>query len=189
VAGSRTSSACGRKGTSRLGAGGFTLLEVTLAMTVLLVAMMAASASTLRMHTLRRVNRERVVAQNGVRSVSERLQSLSTRGLVDPAGWSTTVLRGVAAGGEVGPTFDLRELQPRAGAASLGTVEVVTDETKTDLELGAQLGMPRDLDGDGTATSTDVSTTALLLPVVVRARWHGAGGDGRVQHGFFLAKL
>lgn len=169
--------------------GGFTLLEVTLAMTVLLVAMLAATASTLRMHSLRRVNRERALAQNAVRSASERLQSLSARAIAEPAGWTTTVLAGVANGGEVGPVFETRELRARTGAPSMGTIEIVTDETRTDRELGAQLGMPRDLDGDGLATRTDVSGNALLLPVVVRARWQGAGGDAQVQHAFYLARL
>ncbi len=169
--------------------GGFTLLEVTLAMTVLLVGMLAATASTLRMHSLRRVNRERAIAYNSVRTTTERLQSLSARAISEPAGWTASVLASVANGGEIGSTFDLRELQPRAGAANLGTIEVVTDETKTDAELGAQLGMPRDLDGDGLATHTDVSADALLLPVIVRARWQGASGNAQVQHAFYLARL
>jgi len=168
---------------------GFTLLEITLAMTVLLVGMLAATASTLRMHSLRRVNRERALAYNAVRTTTERLQSLSARAITEPAGWTATILAGVANGGEVGATFDLRELRARAGAANLGTIEVVTDETKTDAELGAQLGMPRDLDGDGLATHTHVSADALLLPVVVRARWQGAGGNAQVQHAFYLARL
>ena len=169
--------------------GGFTLLEVTLAMTVLLIAMLAATASTLRMHSLRRVNRERALAHNAVRSATERLQSLSSRAVGEPAGWTPTILAAVANGGEISSTFETRELRARDGAASMGTIQVVTDETQTDLELGAQLGMPRDLDGDGLATHTDVSGDALLLPVVVRARWQGAGGDAQVQHAFYLARF
>jgi hypothetical protein len=120
-----------------------------LAVTVLLVAMLAATASTLRMHALRRTNRERVLAQNAVRSVSERLQSLAARGVADPAGWSTTVLAGIAATGEIGPGFD----------------------------------------GDGAAANPDVSVNATLLPVIVRARWHGAAGDGEIVHAFYLSRF
>jgi len=180
----------GRRPGSRGGRkGGFTLLEVSLAMTVLLVALMAATLSTLRMHSLRRVNRERVLAQNAVRSVCERLHSLSTRGLTEPAGWTATILGGVAPGGELGPDFAPAELTPRAGAVSVGSLLVITDETRTDQELGVQLGLPRDLDGDGAATNTDVGANALLLPVIVRARWHGAGGDAQVAHAFYVARL
>jgi len=168
---------------------GFSLLEVTLSITVLLVALLAATASTLKMAGLRRVTRERMLAQNAVRAVSERLQSLADRGTTDPAGWNAVVLGGLAAGGEVGPTFDVQELTAREGAASVGTVELVTDETTTDAALGTQLGLPRDLDGDGAATSADVSTTARVFPVVVRARWHGAAGNSEIVHAFYLARF
>ena len=168
---------------------GFTLLEVTLAVTVMLVALLAATASTFHMHGLRRSNRERMVAQNVVRSVSERMQSLSSRAASDPAGWATVVLGGVAPGGEVGPAFDVEELTARDGAATVGTIQVIVDETATDADLGVQLGMPRDLDGDGAASSTDVSATARLLPVIVRAEWRGSAGNARVAHAFFLARF
>lgn len=177
------------RGSRSSGRAGFTLLEVTLAVTVLLVAVLAAAASTLRMHALRRTNRERTIAQNAVRSVSERLQSLSARAVTDPAGWSTTVLMGVAAAGEIGPRFDVRELTAREGAPSVGTVTIVTDENANDAALGAELGLPRDLDGDGTSANGDVSANALLLPVVVRARWHGVNGDGEIVHSFYLSRF
>jgi len=174
---------------ARRATGGFSLLEVTLSITVLLVALLAATASTLKMAGLRRVNRERMLAQNAVRAVSERLQSLADRATTDPAGWTTAVLDGVAAGGEIGTTFDVRELTARDGAASVGTIQIVTDETITDAALGTQLGLPRDLDGDGAAGSSDVSNTARLLPVVVRAQWRGSSGNSQITHAFFLARF
>ncbi|MBK7874579.1 MAG: prepilin-type N-terminal cleavage/methylation domain-containing protein [Planctomycetes bacterium] len=142
---------------ARRATGGFSLLEVTLSITVLLVALLAATASTLKMAGLRRVNRERMLAQNAVRAVSERLQSLADRATTDPAGWTTAVLDGVAAGGEIGTTFDVRELTARDGAASVGTIQIVTDETITDAALGTQLGLP--------ATST---ATARRAPATYR---------------------
>ena len=66
---------------------------------------------------------------------------------------------------------------------------LVTDETRTDAALGCQLGMPRDLDGDGLATNTNVSGTALLIPVVVRARWSGSRGNQAITHGFYLSRF
>jgi hypothetical protein len=165
------------------------VLEVTLAMTVLLVGLLAATASTLRMHAHRRVNRERMLAENGVRAVVERLHSVSMRAADDPAGWSTVVETAVAAGGEVGTAFDVRELTPREGADAVGTIELVDDETATDAALGVQLGMPRDLDGDGAATSDDVGGRALLLPVIVRARWTGSAGNGEIRHVAYLSRF
>jgi prepilin-type N-terminal cleavage/methylation domain-containing protein len=168
---------------------GFTLMEVSLAMTVLLVAMLATTASTLRAHALRRANRERVLAQNSVRGATERLQSLAARAADDPAGWSTAVLNGIAANGDVAPTFEVSELTAQVGQATVGTIEVIIDETRTDASLGCQLGMPRDLDGDGAATNANVTGTALLLPVVVRARWNGSRGAQAIAHGFYLSRF
>lgn len=179
----------GVRALARRSKSGFSLLEVTLAITVLLVALLAATASTLRMAGLRRVNRERMLATNAVRGVSERLQSLADRATSDPAGWTTAVLAGVANGGEIGSTFTANELTPRDGAASVGTIQIITDETTTDADLKTQLGLPRDLDGDGSASSSNVSNTARLLPVVVRARWHGSAGNSEIVHAFFLARF
>lgn len=179
----------GKKCAERAGRSGFTLIEVSLAMTVLLVAMLATTATTLRAHSLRRTNRERVQAQNAVRGAAERLQSLASRAVDDPAGWSTAVINAVAVNGDVAPTFDISELTAQPNQATVGTITLVTDETRTDAALGCQLGMPRDLDGDGLATNTNVTGTALLLPAIVRARWHGQRGDQTITHGFFLSRF
>jgi prepilin-type N-terminal cleavage/methylation domain-containing protein len=40
----------------------------------------------------------------------------------------------------------------------------------------ASLGMPRDLDGDGTVGSTDVSHSYKLLPAQIRVDWQGTYG-------------
>ena len=66
------------------------------------------------------------------------------------------------------------------------SVEVITDETMTDQELGVHLGLPRDLDADGEVTSVDVRGRALLLPVLLRARWHGAGGERELVRALYL---
>lgn len=166
--------------------GGFTLIEVTLAMSVLLVALMAASASTIRMHSLRRQNRERTVAQNAIRTISEEIRSIAQLSIGDPGGWSNKVIAALRAGGTLGPSFNVPELAPQDGQATIGTIAVVTNETLTDQELGFELGMPRDLDGDGLVTNNDVQNAARLLPIIVRARWKGASGDVVIAHPFYV---
>lgn len=158
-------------------------------MTVLLVGLLAATASTLRMHSHRRVNRERMLAENAVRAVVERLHSVSMRAASDPAGWSTVIETATLAGGEIGTSFDVRELTPREGANTVGSIQLVHDETATDASLGVQLGMPRDLDGDGAAGNSDVGDNARLLPVIVRARWTGSAGNGEVRHAAYLSRF
>ena len=165
---------------------GFTLIEIALAITVLIVALVAMGASTMRMHALRRQNRERTVAHNAVRALSEEIQSVSRRGLDDPAGWAQHVLAAIRAGGSIGPTFAVEELSPRDGEAFVGSIVGITDETTTDADLGLDVGLPRDLDGDGAAANADVGNVARLLPIVVRVRWKGAHGDQEIAHPFYV---
>ena len=77
-------------------------------------------------------------------------------------------------------------LEPWVGENAVITVEVVTDETASDIDLGVRLGMPRDLDRDGIADNGDVRDTGRMLPVVVRARWLGASGPRQIEQGFFV---
>jgi hypothetical protein len=152
-------------------------------MTVLLVALMSASAATLRMHALRRENREKVVAHNALRSRSEQLHAVASRiadDVDDLDDWSIRIVDQLDA------TFDVAELQPALDGEPVGTVTLVTDETLTDDDLGIDIGMPRDLNGDGDASDSDVIGSARVLPVVVRVQWEGGRGTRRLAHGFYV---
>jgi type II secretory pathway pseudopilin PulG len=167
--------------------GGFTLVEIGLAMTVLMVALMAMSASTLRSHSLRRQNRERAVAQNAIRQVSEEIHALSDQIRRTTAGsWSRDLVTALSPGGSLGDRFEVRELNPREGSASVGSITVVLDESLSDADLGLELGMPRDLDGDGLTDNADVGDGARILPIIVRARWKGVSGDVQLTHPFYV---
>lgn len=166
--------------------GGFTLAEMALAMTILMVALMSISAATLRSHSLRRQNRERVVAQNALRSMSERVHAVSLEKSADPSTWAKEVIEVFSDDGDVGDTFEVQGLTPIDDSTPVGTVEFITDETATDDELNLELGMPRDLNGDGASSSTDVTANARLLPVVVTVQWEGNSGVVRLRHPFFI---
>lgn len=169
---------------------GFTLVEVALAVTILVVALMAMSASTLRMNSLRRQNRERAVAQNMIRIISENIHAISERNLRDAEGtaqtWSELMVASLAPGGELGDTFTITELNVQAGQPTVGTIQLVLDETESDASLNFELGMPRDLNGDNDTTDTDVTIGARILPVIVTARWNGVTGDVQIRHPFYI---
>ena len=167
--------------------GGFTLVEISLAMTVLLVALMAMSASTIRTHALRRQNHERAMAQNAIRQISEEIHALADELQAPGAGsWSSDFIAGLSPGGSLGNTFAIGELNAQVGAASVGTITVVLNEAISDDELGVEFGMPRDLDSDGQADNADVTGTALILPIIITARWHGVSGDVEIKHPFYV---
>jgi len=161
---------------------GFTLIEVALAVIVLLVGLVALSASAVRVQGLARAARERMTAQNALRAKTEEVRSISRAGLNDPLGWGVSVSNGVAALA----TFQVEGLNPVPGQASVGSVRLVTDETVEDATLGVELGMPRDLNADGLATNPSVVTTARLLPVIFEVRWNSPWGEQRITQGLWI---
>lgn len=162
------------------------MLEVSLALTILVVALVATTASNMRVQSLRRSNRDRVVAQNSVRTIAENVQAISRSGTTDPGGWSNHVVTALSAGGELGTTFDVPELTPVQGEAHVGSIQVITDESQVDAALKLELGLPRDLNGDGDAIDTNVALNAHILPVVVTLRWRSQSGDQRIVHPFYV---
>lgn len=168
------------------------MVEVGLAITVLVVAVMAMSASTFRMHTLRRQNRERTVAQNAARTIVEQIQAMSHDNVqTSPDTWGLDMVNALSAGGELGSTFAVRELDAPEGQDTVGTIQIFTDETLTDGNIGSDLGMPRDLNGDGLTDNTNVLLTAAtqpprILPVVVTVTWRGVNGPGQLVHPFYV---
>jgi hypothetical protein len=50
-----------------------------------------------------------------------------------------------------------------------------------------ELGMPRDLNGDGVVDAANHSVDYKLLPVLVRVRWRSAAGSGRLEFRTMLA--
>jgi hypothetical protein len=73
-----------------------------------------------------------------------------------------------------------------SGKSFPGTIQIVTDESVTDEQLGVELGLPRDLNADGDQIDTDVSGDARLLPVIIRIQWRGQGGEQNLVHGFYV---
>jgi Tfp pilus assembly protein PilV len=161
-------------------------VELAIAISILLIGMVSVITATSQMHSLRRQNRERVLAQNGLRSMAERIQSRSFQlAQDDPENWSENVL-GQFGPGSAGEQFDIRELNRPEGAPSLATIQIITDETTTDADLLAAIGMPRDLNGDDDASDGDVAEDAVLLPVILTAQWRGVTGTQTYRHAFYV---
>lgn len=165
---------------------GFTLVELTVSMTILMIGVVSVVSATSRMHSLRKFNREATIAQNALRSMSERIHAQAYRLSLEEAGWAEDLLEVYGPGGTFGDEFDARGINVVTGEPSVGTIEIFTDETLTDVEIGHQLGMPRDLNGDGDAADGDVSGDARILPVLLTLQWRGETGVRTVRHGFYV---
>lgn len=168
---------------------GFTFIEVMVATAFALTSMLAFSSMMLSAHALRRGNEETQIAGNALRAIMEQVQSTSASSVAAPNGWGQATVQAFQPGGIPGDVFPVRGLVPMPGFLTVATVQVITDETLTDQQLGVSVGMPRDLDGDGLATNVDVTATATLLPVVVTLQWSGPKGARVVSQGFYVSSF
>lgn len=166
---------------------GFTFAELAIAMTIMMVALVSISAATLRTHALRRQNRERVLANAALRSAAERIHSVAYRTIEDGnAAWAQEILATYGPGGTIGDGFDVLELNPIGANGQVGSITIVADETATDAALGVDLGLPRDLNGDGDATDTNVGLDARVLPVIIRLDYQTQTGPQNQTHAFYV---
>lgn len=162
------------------------LLETVIGITVVMIGLMAITSTSLVVHSLDESDRSRRLAVNALQGKIEEVNARSNSVLDADAGWSTELLGLYDPNQTGGTTFNVNGLDPWEGDVTVGSLWVVTDETITDTELGVEMGMPRDLDGDGVVGNKDVSTNATLLPVIVRMRWSGEAGERSLLHGFYL---
>ncbi len=67
-----------------------------------------------------------------------------------------------------------------------GTVTIFVSEVASGSDA-VELGLPRDLDGDGAATSSDVSANYTLLPIKLQVTWIAMDGVQTRSHYFYLS--
>ena len=169
---------CRRRGGSS--SSGFTLLELTVVISVLLIAFLAMSQSLAASMRLNATNRETALATDAVREILEDIQGVEDFSTVfalynadpgdDPPG----------SGPAPGSNFAVQGLQAVADDPDGLVGEIVFptlgSQLREDLADDA-LGMPRDLSGDGRIDDVDHADNYRILPVLVRLRWKGLGNE------------
>jgi len=155
---------------------GFTLIEVTIVIAILSVAVGLFAQTMVASARLDPVSEETRMAAEAARMELEDMRALDFAQIFasynanpadDPAG----------AGSAPGAWFAVPGLVPVPGAAGVGhvifpTVGGTLNESVTDVSLG----MPHDLDGDGLIDNADHSTNAIILPVRVELEWASRSG-------------
>ena len=168
---------------------GFSLVEVVIAMTVLMIGLLALTSTSVVAHSLEKADDSRQIAGQALRGCVERAHAVSIQALADDTGWSQAVVSAFEAGNLPGPEFAVAGLSPWEGESSVGTIQVITDETLSDDNLGVSLGMPRDLNGDGLVSDFDVFATGILLPVIARVRWDAGEGQREISQAFYVVGI
>jgi len=165
---------------------GFTLIELAIAVSILMIGMVSVLSATSRMHSLRKQNRERSLAQNATRSVAERIHARSYELSESPETWAEDLIAEFSDGGAHGHTFDVRVLSALPDREADGLITFVTNETETDQDLGIRIGMPRDLNADGDDNDLDVAGDARIIPVILEVRWRSQSGESSYRHAFYV---
>lgn len=167
---------------------GFTLLEAVITAAVFTVGFFAMSSTSEVVTTLKRSASERALAQRGLQAIGQDLLRKARTSSADPALWAAEVLEAFGPDGDPGSQLHVPGLEPWPGLDHTATVTLVTDETSTNEDHGVDAGLPRDLDGDGQASRTDVSGNASLLPAIVRVRWSQPSGDFELHQVVYLIR-
>lgn len=173
-----------RKIRLRRGRAGFSLIELLVATTVLVLGMLGAIGTLTTVNGLGESNRESILASQAARSMIESLQAEAFEDVFerfnadpgdDPGGAATAP----------GPGFDVPGLTPQAGDADglAGSVlfPVSAGNVLREDLVDARFGMPRDLNGDDVVDGEDHTFDRIVLPVRVRIEWTGRSGDRFVE--------
>jgi type II secretory pathway pseudopilin PulG len=156
----------------------FTLVEVVFVLAILLTGMGMFVQTITSTSKLGPVNRETVLALTAARGLAERIRSEAPAGVfarynADPA--DDPGVAGTAPGND----FECPGLNVLPGDADGFAGEVVFPliggELREDL-VDAELGFPRDLDGDG-IDGDPHNDDYEILPILIRVRWTGQLGE------------
>lgn len=170
---------------------GFTILEVMVAITVLVGALLGFSQAILSSATSARSGHQVMIATEAARDMLERIQTrdedsfefdelfaaFNSDPTDDPDGPGTAPGADFAVPGLDAAVGDLDGFPGKIIFPTMGGAPGVLREDFSD----AAWGMPRDLSGDGVYDEADHSGDYGLLPVLVRIEWRGGTALDRVE--------
>jgi hypothetical protein len=164
-----------------------TLIEVAIAASVLVVGLLGFMRVIIMSLDSTAANWEADVATQAAREAIEELQAADFATLQATYGMPP-------GGGVPGNAFDVEGLDPDPADPDGRVGEIVLPilaaggaiQVREDLQL-PELGMPRDLNGDGQQDALDHSADKQILPVLVRLRWRGATGIARLEFRTLIA--
>jgi type II secretory pathway pseudopilin PulG len=156
---------------------GYTLLELMVSATLFLFVAGAVVTTLAVCTALNTTNRESALASRGAQSALEELGSTTFAEVF--ARYNDTAADDPVGGASPGNAFAIRGLSALADDADgfVGAIEfpVQGAELREDV-VDADLGLPRDLNGDGAIDGADHSADYRILPVRVTVSWTGQNG-------------
>jgi prepilin-type N-terminal cleavage/methylation domain-containing protein len=186
-----TRSAHSRPRRAAAGSSGFTLVELTVAISVLVIALCATASTVVSTGSLNRQSHETELARKAAESMLDALRN---------APFATVFAQYNSAAGDdpLGPgtapgaNFAVKGLTPVAGAPGGVAGRIIFPAAGPELRENvddATLGMPRDLTGDGLLDGFDHAGDYRVLPVRVRVSWTGTNGARFVELQTLLSEI
>jgi len=165
----------------RRGRRGWSILEITVAVALLTIALCGITGSIVASDRMQNVNRESTLAEAAVRNALEMMRGVPFATAF--ARYNSSVADDPASGASPGADFAVEGLTAAPGDLDGMPGEIVfpvvnaggVPQLREDVTLSA-LGMPRDLNGDTLTDNVDHSADYRILPVRVQLRWSGANG-------------
>jgi len=156
---------------------GFTVLELMISSTVFVLVAGAVVTALVVSNALNMTNRETAIASRAAQSMLEELKACTFAEIFKR--YNGTAADNPAGGGSPGDDFAVKGLDLQEGDADgfAGSIEFPgTSTTLRENVVDAELGMPRDLNGDGAIDAADHAANYRILPVRVVVRWNGQNG-------------
>jgi len=145
---------------------GFTLVDVALASTILIVAAGGLIGTVLSTSRLARTTEESSDAYEAARAITETIYATDA---------TDVFATFTAASNFAVPGLNIQDgdADGFVGQIVFPTIGGQLREDSTD----GSLGMPRDLNGDGVIDALDHSGDYVILPLTIRMQWQGVSGD------------
>ena len=167
-------------------AAGFSLLEVVISLAVVSVGLLGFSKAILDSMVLNQMNKEGGIARRAAKQV---LGDIEATAFAEVFARYNAVQVDDLPGDNLPGAFAVEGLRPLDDDADGLVGEILfPDDVAWDGSLvlredlvDARLGMPLDLDLDGTIDADDHADDYQLLPVLVRVEWRGRGGPAKVE--------
>lgn len=153
---------------------GFSLLEVLIAGVFLTIGLGGFASAVAHALRLRESTRETGIAREAAQQLLERMYAMDLGDVF--AAYNADAGDDAKIAHAPGASFQVRGLAPASdGALNTVSFPVVDGALREDVE-DTELGMPRDLNGDGLLDGADHADDYRLLPVRIEIHWTGPAG-------------